>query len=324
MVKILLTNPEIDVNLIDKDQNTALHLAIIIANNQIIKELLKVPNINVNIHGTYKETPLLIATRYKNYEIIEILLNTPKLNTDINLRGDFSQSALDKAIELEDLELVKLLLNTPGIDVNSQNKTEEKTSLQVAILAGNTEIVKELLEHKGININSQDDSEANTLMTAIIKGGKIFEMIFEDSRIDVNATDKYGESALHFAVAYELYDATEKLLSSPEIDLSLKNQNGKTALDLAIEFKNQKIIDLIENHIAKQTEKSSTSASLSPTNQAKGKSSESLLRESANRTQDNEAETSCAIEISSSPQLLTSLSHQPATPLSPRTLGKNI
>ena len=67
----------------------------------------------------------------------------------------------------------------------------------------------------------------------------------------VNAGDKYNETPLHYVVKLPRESALRKLLECPSIDFSCQNNNGKTALHLAI-HNNTNILKLLLNAIGKQ------------------------------------------------------------------------
>ena len=67
----------------------------------------------------------------------------------------------------------------------------------------------------------------------------------------INAGDKYNETPLHYAVKLSRESALRKLLECPSIDFSSQNNNGKTALHLAI-YSNTNILKLLLNAIDKQ------------------------------------------------------------------------
>ena len=51
--------------------------------------------------------------------------------------------------------------------------------------------------------------------------------------MDINAQDQWGFTQLHFAVVANNLDKVKELLEDPDIDVTLKDKEGRTALDLA-------------------------------------------------------------------------------------------
>jgi ankyrin repeat protein len=61
---------------------------------------------------------------------------------------------------------------------------------------------------------------------------------------DVNATDKYMNTPLHYAVISEEKKIIEILLKKPSLNFNKKNIDNKTAIELA---QNEKILRVIDN-----------------------------------------------------------------------------
>ena len=66
-----------------------------------------------------------------------------------------------------------------------------------------------------------------------------------------NAKLKFGRSLLHQAVDQEDVESVKEILAS-EIDLTIKDNGGKTAYQRALEKRNKEIIDLFKSKIMKQ------------------------------------------------------------------------
>ena len=70
-------------------------------------------------------------------------------------------------------------------------------------------------------------------------------LLDEDPTIDVNTQDPSGMTALHHAVALGRENVVERLLEHKEIDPSLRDKQGRTALDIAHEADLTEIIALL-------------------------------------------------------------------------------
>lgn len=171
-----------------------LHEAVIQGNEEVVKLLLSNPNIDVNNkleyhdfgnYGSYhiEKTALHIAIEKGYTKIVELLLSHPDVNVNQICRhndGTYSfpqghDRYIDKiplilAVENENIEIVKLLLNHPKIDVNISsryhdftyigfegykgNEYQERNALQIAVIKNNIEIIRLLLGHSTIDVNS--------------------------------------------------------------------------------------------------------------------------------------------------------------------------
>ncbi len=78
---------------------------------------------------------------------------------------------------------------------------------------------------------------------------KSVELILEeDPRLDINAQDDSGLTALHYAVIQEAYEVVDHLLSERRIKPFLRDKQGRSALAIAREAKLKDIITLLLEH----------------------------------------------------------------------------
>lgn len=124
VVRFLLTLPSMDVNMPNKNKQTALHYAASKNRPQITTILLQ-NGANVNAQDNYRATPLHRAASQGHEKIVPILLNEPDLRID--LTDSAGCTALHLAVE-EDREDVAILLAEHGADLHLENK-EKQTPL---------------------------------------------------------------------------------------------------------------------------------------------------------------------------------------------------
>lgn len=110
------------------------------------------------------------------------------------------------------------------------------TPLHIAARDGKKEIVKLLLE-KNVDSNVKNNQGHTPLHLAVYKGKKDIVELLINNKADVNVQNNYGNTPLHYAVYSGNYEIIELLLKHPNIDRSLKNNEGKNAFDPAPEQK---------------------------------------------------------------------------------------
>jgi ankyrin repeat protein len=173
MLKLLLKNKNININLKNNRQQTALHIAVYnryfdaikllvnygcdtnIKDNKgntallmtsdfnIINYLLKKSNVDVNIKNNDNINILFQAIEYNNYYIVDKVLEK-KIN--INEKDNYGNTALIMAIYMNSIKFVKLFLNINNIDLTLKN-IYGMTALDVALYKNKSKIVK-LLQDK--------------------------------------------------------------------------------------------------------------------------------------------------------------------------------
>jgi ankyrin repeat protein len=178
IIEFLLENS--DINLQDKEGNTALMLVINNPIKRIVKRLLKCTNINVNIKNNDGDTAIMLLINnildkkndiLINDKIFELLLNHS--NIDVNLQNAHGNTILMEIISKTKIDVVegmiKKLLEKCS-NINIQNNSNE-TLLILAIKNINIgimgRITTKILEHSKINLNIQNNKNEPILMKII-------------------------------------------------------------------------------------------------------------------------------------------------------------
>ncbi len=141
------------------------------------------------------------------------------------------QAALDKGVKL------------------STRDGAGQTPLHVAAYKGIPEIV-ELLISKGAKTDAKDNTDGTPLHWAAIKGKVENCEILISAGADVNALDKTGNTPLHWLVAGRgVIDVkrfvTASYLLNKKANPNIKNEQGRTPLDIAEQKKDDVMINLL-------------------------------------------------------------------------------
>ncbi|OHS98735.1 hypothetical protein TRFO_08746 [Tritrichomonas foetus] len=110
----LLPKYAFDINSINKNKKTALHLAVRNNNYDSVCALLEQKEIDINAEDSYIITPIHIACQYGYIKILELLLERPEINVNIKDMNGFTP--LHYACEKRNTEVVEILLKSPEID----------------------------------------------------------------------------------------------------------------------------------------------------------------------------------------------------------------
>jgi len=206
-IKIILES-DFDINFINADGETALHIGVISNSNiSSIKLLLeKGAAINAKSHGV---TPLhLAADLRRGIEMIELFLD---YGADAKALDDFGCSALHYASE----PLVITSLIRAGSEVNGKSLMGF-TPLHCLILTDCSDECIELL------------LKANA---------------------DPNIKEVEGLTPLHFAAKFNLTQSNAnifRILLNHGADLNARTNESQTAFDLAVDFENSLIVEMIQ------------------------------------------------------------------------------
>jgi ankyrin repeat protein len=208
---------------VDIKYNNETPLGYAIRNDKIkIARLLLKHTKNLHMHNDeYRPLMHKVASHNCNLEIAEFLLEQ---GFDINARSNLGNTPLHTAISLEKLKIAMLLIEK-GADVNIRNE-KGQTPLHLAVEKGSPEMFQ--------------------LHTAIsLEKLKIIAMLLIEKGADVNIRNEKGQTPLHLAAekgSPEMF----QLLIAAQGALYIKNNVGKTVLDLAEQISYVEIIaDLI-------------------------------------------------------------------------------
>ena len=115
-----------------------------------------------------------------------------------------------------------------------RNKQLRNKQLLEAAESGDINRTKHLITH-GADVNATDKYGNTALHWAAIRGPLEIVKLLLDRGADVNVTNKYGETALHVA-GLKGHVEIVKLLLKAGADVNATKNNGRTALDLAKNF----------------------------------------------------------------------------------------
>ena len=192
---------------------------------EVVKILLQAgANVNVVDISSF-DTALMKAIKNGHAEVVKILLNA-----GVSKYGEELIAASEKG----HIEVIKILLETE-IDVNYENK-KGFTALTLAIKNGHIEVAKTLLR-AGANINYKNGMGSEALTIAIKnRRTELIKILLNAGAIKRGALiDASGNG----------YAEAAKILLEAGANINEKNEDGFTALNLAIEKGHLEVIRIL-------------------------------------------------------------------------------
>lgn len=212
----------------------------------ILKQCLK-HGISIDYQDASGVTALFKAAYYNKKNVVEWCL---KQGASVDLVDNQGRTALMCAIDNDNYEIAQLLIKHGSLDVKD---SLGKSALIHAFESPNGlyhQIVKALLVHKA-SVNQPDDQNKTPLMYAIEKmdPSKACVSLLLEAGADVNAQNNEGTTALMLAVELERSDVVRLLLLRGAF-LETTNNQGQTALTIAANINNIYVKKAIENDLA--------------------------------------------------------------------------
>ncbi|SRR5450830_289160 len=153
-------------------------------------------------------------------------------------------TALMLAIREDSLKVVDVLLSTPGIDLEAKAKNGD-TALMLAAFHGYLPLVKTLLS-RDVEVNRPGWT---ALHYAAINGNPDIIKVLLDASAYIDAESPEDKMTPVMLAAVRGRTAAVQILMQEGADISLKNADGMTALDLARHFQQAEVVDVLTNKI---------------------------------------------------------------------------
>lgn len=239
--KYLVEEVKIKATAQNKAGQNVLHILAGKPNQKEIVEYFLAKGVDVNKADKEGNTPLMAAAAARETAVLELFLSKAKNINSQNLKGE---SALTYAVRYGSPEAVNLLL-AKGADVNVKDK--DGNNLGVYLVqsyrpAGREKVTTDpfdakakSLQDKGLNLATAQ-KDGNTLYhLAITKNDVSLLKKITDLKVDVNAKNKDGLTALHRAAMTSKDDAILKYLVSAGAKKDISTEFDETAYALAKE-----------------------------------------------------------------------------------------
>ncbi|GMU19578.1 MAG: hypothetical protein AMXMBFR12_07700 [Candidatus Babeliales bacterium] len=199
LVRRILSNPALILDLANGAGDTPLMFAILQGNLSILNELLA-RGAQVNLWNRYGMSPLMIAIKRQNVPIIQRLLQVPHINVNLQANNR-SQTAIHGAINVLDSRILQLLLSAqvnPPINLNIKD-TEGFSPLHRAVRSPLAIDLIQMLLQAGANINEKDDGGFTPLMHAAIMYESDPLILLMQAGAAINERDNNNHTALWHA-----------------------------------------------------------------------------------------------------------------------------
>jgi ankyrin repeat protein len=201
--------------------------AIVDNNREEVEQFIR--NGQLNNRNENMQTPLMVAIRFIRRDIALFILTQEA--TSIISRDAYGRNALMYALLLPQSEIASTLINAMTIEDLNSPDSNGVSPLIYAIESRSPEMILRLLE-KGVDMNTFSGAVAKTpLMQAIELGDTPTAQILIRNGANVALQDNDGNTALHYAAAYD--PEVVPLLLEYHADVNHVNRYGESPIDYA-------------------------------------------------------------------------------------------
>jgi ankyrin repeat protein len=241
-------------------------------------ELLIKHHASINKKDLNGQTAIMYAQKAGASWIVGSLLNN---QVDLQNVDSHGVTLLMMACAIKDLRNVRRLVDEKHVSLDTVDH-HGRTAFHYACLAGTNEIIEYLLG-KGVDINHTDHLGRSGLMLVLEDencDGSIVNILWNKS--DPKSTDKYGRTALMYAISWSNLNIINNMLHMA--DIHIKDLEGNTALDQCLhQYSNNSLFVGIQNNkIAKVSSHFSFDQVFAEAFGETAKSAHKLLRDRVN------------------------------------------
>ncbi|KAF4525695.1 hypothetical protein B566_EDAN014795 [Ephemera danica] len=258
LINLILENFPTLLNQQDFSGCRVLHYACINGDTKLVKLLLNHIDCQIEVCDDDLENPLHKASRACNIEVMEMILERD--NTLLNKQNKRGQTPLHLAnygTKKEDSDELTYAASKYLLSLNCLVNVEDKdglTPINFASMKNKVKTVKLLLENDGTLLNQQNKEGCTPLHYACDSGrNEMVSFLLNLPECNINLTDNAGNTPLHYLTMHTHLCPTVKslslLLQRDRSLLTVKNNNGLTALHFAANYSDVYTIEYLLDHI---------------------------------------------------------------------------
>ena len=249
VVKYLI-NHGADISMTNDREKTALHYASEYGHLKVV-EMLLIKGAGIDVEDVDGHTPLTLAAKtgrsnisldlinydlktnvhyeFGHLEVVELLL---RKGAGIDVEDEDGHRVMMLAAKAGRSDIFLHLIDH-GIDLNKTN-VHKRTALHYASEYGHLKMV-ELLLRKGAGIDVEDENGYTPLTLAAKTGRSDILLHFINHGVDLNKTNVYKRTALHYASEYGRLKVVELLLSKGA-GIDVEDEDHYSPLMLAVTY----------------------------------------------------------------------------------------
>ncbi|RPA92951.1 ankyrin, partial [Choiromyces venosus 120613-1] len=163
---------------------------------------------------------------------------------NVNAKTQYGETALHYAMKIGKESEIEPFLAETRVDLNVRNR--HGTALVHLAVSRGWDILSRLILNPSVDLNCEDSKGMSPLLIAAYWGKESItrEIIKSRRSINIDATNKDGQTALHLAARHREAEIARLLIQYQAV-LDVKDKDGRTALQRAAEFGSKPVLVML-------------------------------------------------------------------------------
>lgn len=250
MAKLLLDPRYVDISQQPVGFETLLWWTIKHGTLRMVRFLLKEDRLDVNQEDENGQTPLWWAIEENDEETIHLILESKRF--DMNKEDNETiQKVAFWAIQHEVDYVIWILLRSSSSSIHEEIEQVVRMLVSWAIKNEKVDMLEWICEDGGFNLRTEDETLVRSLFWLAAGQGneRLVYLIHDSGKFDVNTKDRLGKTPLMHATESCSEETLSLLLKTGKVDVQATDNEGNTALSIALRKGYKTIADLLSAHI---------------------------------------------------------------------------
>ena len=223
------------------ENDSPLHTAVRQGQLEEVRRLLDQPDVDVNCVNAEHETPLHLACALGHSSIIEPLI---AFGANVFIKDSDNRDCYDRMSSFEICKVVNRLLYGQNLWLKGPTFTSKDGPLHTAVKLGQLETMQDILDHKTVDINDKNSARETPLHIACAMGHNGIVHMLISNGTSMSGRDSYNNAPIHRAAAMGHTD-TVNMLVEFGCDPTIRGYQGRSLLHFACGTGNNTFLEML-------------------------------------------------------------------------------
>ena len=226
------------------ENDSPLHSAVRLGQLEEVRRILDEPDMDVNCLNSNRETPIHLACALGHPSIIELLMS---FGANVFIKDSNSKDCYGRMTSQEVCNLVNKLLYTQSFWLKGPTLTEKNTPLHDSVKLGQLETVQDILDQRSVDINDKNSAHETPLHLACALGHNVIVhmLMTNGARLSMYARDSYNNVPIHRAASMGHISIVDMLITEFGCNPTIRGYQGRSLLHFACGSGNATFVEVV-------------------------------------------------------------------------------